>query len=109
MVKDSLNNLVSERAVADSKSTLGLLCAVTLKYGTGPIVLGYCMYVMLTKDEVIQRNNETVVSIVREQTTATAQNTIALQGLNTMIQNYNQKLSQIEDDRKEERRGFRTN
>lgn len=108
-MKESLASMVSEKAVSDSKSTVGLLCAVLLKYGTAPIVLAYCMYVMLQKDEVIQKNNETIVTIVREQTTATGQNTIALQGLNTVIQSYNTKLSEIENDRKEERRGFRTN
>lgn len=107
MVKDSLNNLVNERSIAESRSTLSLILAVLLKYGIAPLACIYFAWLISQKDEVIQKNNDTLVTIVREQTTATTQNTVALQGLNTVIQTYNNKLDKVEEGIKEERRNTR--
>lgn len=107
MVKDSLNNLVNEKSVSDSRSTLSLILAVLLKYGMAPLACIYFAWLLVEKDKVIQKNNDTVVTIVREQTTATIQNTTALQGLNTVIQSYNNKLDDIEKEHKADRRNPR--
>lgn len=102
-MKDQLADLVSEKSLNGSHTTASLLMAVLLKYGIAPIALIYLGWILVGKDELIQKNHETVVSIVREQTSATANNTAAIQGLNRVIEANTTKLSDIEKERKSER------
>lgn len=102
-MKDSLNSLVNERSITDGKSTSTLILAILLKYGIAPLACIYFAWLLVEKDKVIEKNSDTLVTIVREQTTATTQNTVALQGLNTVIQTYNSKLDAIEKEHKADR------
>lgn len=102
-MKEQLADLVSEKSVNGTHTTMSLLLAVLLKYGIAPIALIYLGWIVVGKDEVIQKNHETVVSIVREQTTATANNTTAIHGLNRVIEINTNKLDEIEKERRNER------
>lgn len=68
-----------------------------------PLACIYFAWLITKKDEVIQKSNDTLVVIVREQTTATIQNTAAVQGLSHLIESYNEKLENAEDERKRKR------
>lgn len=102
-MKEQLIDLVSEKAISGSHTTTSLFLAVLLKYGIAPIALIYLGYILIGKDKVIEKHHETLVTIVKEQTATTADNTIALQGLNKVIEANTEKLSDLEKERRESR------
>lgn len=84
-MKGQLGKLVSDNSIGNSNSAPTLLLAVLLKYGIAPIACIYLGYIVLQKDVVIQKNNEQMVTIVREQTVAMTKQTQVQEGLITVI------------------------
>ncbi len=99
MVKASLENMIAERSIKDSHSTLSLLLTVLLKYGIAPIACIYLGYVLLQKDAIIEKHTETFISLVRDQTTATIRQTAMMENLGKNIEANTKKLEDI--DRKQ--------
>lgn len=104
-MKEKLADLVMDKTANESsKSTTGLLLAVLLKYGIAPLVCVYLAWALIAKDEQVQKNSDTIVNIVREQTAATVQHTEVQRGLITVISANTSKLDELEKQRREDER-----
>lgn len=96
MTKEYLTNLVTDKSIKVDQSALTLILSVLLKYGIAPIACIYLGYVLLMKDVVIQKNTETLVTIIREQTVATTKQSVVMENLGRNIEANTKKLEDID-------------
>lgn len=101
MTKEYLSNLVTEKSIKMDQNALTLILSVLLKYGIAPIACIYLGYVLLMKDGVIQKNTDTLVAIIQEQTVATTKQTLVMENLTKNIEANTKKLEDL--DRKSTR------
>lgn len=102
-MNETLNKLVSENSVAEvceNRSTPSLLLAVLLKYGIAPIACIYLGWVLLQKDETIQKNSDRLVELVERSTAASVKQTQVQERLIIVIETNTSKLSDLEKDRR---------
>lgn len=81
MTKETLTSLIADKSIKMDQSALTLILTVLLKYGIAPIAAIYLGYVLMLKDRVIEKKDEIVVTMAREQTAATVKQTIVLENL----------------------------
>lgn len=99
-MKSTLGNLIEEKSIGNSHSTLSLILTVLLKYGMAPLACIYLGYIVLQKDIAIQKNSDTLVKIVQEQTVATTRNNEIQTQLIKVIEGNTSKLSEIQTEQK---------
>lgn len=95
-MKESLEKIVSENAIKSDQSALTLLLTILLKYGIAPIACIYLGYVLMVKDELIQKNTDTTVGLVRELTVATTKQTAVMENLSKIIEGNTKKLEDMD-------------
>lgn len=100
-MKEALLSAVNEKSISDTKGPTSLILAVLLKYGIGPIACIYLGWVLTEKDKIINKNSDTLVKIVQEQTAATTRNTEVQSQLIKVMEANTSKLNQIETNRRE--------
>lgn len=95
-MKQGLENLISDNSVKGSHSTWSLLLTVLLKYGIAPIACIYLGYILMIKDALIQKNNETTVILVRELTLATTKQTSVMENLTKIIEANTKRIEEVD-------------
>lgn len=81
MTKETLTSLVSDKSIKMDQSAVTLILTVLLKYGIAPIAAIYLGYVILVQHKVIEKKDEIVVSMARDQTSAIVKQTLVLENL----------------------------
>lgn len=81
MTKETLASLVADKSIKVDQSAFTLLLSVLLKYGIAPIACIYLGYALMLKDKVIEKKDDVVVGMAREQTAATVKQTAVLENL----------------------------
>lgn len=81
---------------SSERGTLPLILAVLLKYGMAPIACIYLGYVLMLKDQAIDKYNTKLSTIIEMQTAALVKNTEVQYHLIKVVEANTEKLEEIE-------------
>lgn len=89
-MKETALNDVSE------KSTISLILAILLKYGMAPLACIFLGWVVVQKDQTLERYNNKLTIMIESQTAATVKNTEVQGQLIRVMEANTRKLEEIE-------------